>query len=135
MKPRVAIACRRVRGSTGTETTIFEHARRLCALGWEVHVYAEKLDSRRLKAYGARPHPVPGWPWGSHFKRRVFATLSDEPRMAEVALLRGHDVVSGVSVAILPRGRAYGVLAAYSDKPRRFQAAELEFLRAVARLL
>ncbi|MEK9145483.1 MAG: glycosyltransferase family 4 protein, partial [Elusimicrobiota bacterium] len=34
-------------------------------------------DSRRLKAYGARPHPVPGWPWGSHFKRRVFATLSE----------------------------------------------------------
>ena len=74
---KVALACRRVRGSTGTETTIFEHARRLCALGWEVHVYAEKLDSRRLKAYGARPHLVPGWPWGSHFKRRVFAALSD----------------------------------------------------------
>ncbi len=96
-------------------------------VGWRAGVVG-----RALVDTTALPETAAGW---CGVDPVVFAALSDEPRMADVPLLRGHDVVSGVSVAILPRGRAYGVLAAYSDKPRRFQAAEIEFLRAVARLL
>lgn len=87
---RVAVVCRQVRGNTGTETTVFEHARRLAALGWEVHVYGEKLDAPRIRACGALPHRVLGWPWGSYLKRRLFASLS-QARLAR----RGFDLVWG----------------------------------------
>lgn len=74
---RIAIACRRVDGVTGTTTTILEHSRRLAALGWEVHVYGERLDRGRLAAVGARAHALPRWLWGSRLKRRIFAGLFD----------------------------------------------------------
>ena len=35
----------------------------------------------------------------------------------------------------MPRGRPFGVLAAYADKRRVFQPAEVEFVRAAAKIL
>ncbi|MBI4679528.1 MAG: glycosyltransferase family 4 protein [Elusimicrobia bacterium] len=70
---RIAVASRQVAGVTGATTTILEHARRLKDKGVEVHVYGEKLDQDRLAASGAVCHRLPGWPWGSRFKRRLFA--------------------------------------------------------------
>ncbi|MFA5139458.1 MAG: glycosyltransferase family 4 protein [Elusimicrobiota bacterium] len=72
---KLAIACRDVRGVTGTTTTILEHSRRLAALGWEVHVFGERLDSARIRDAGAHPRRVPAWPFGSAFKRRLFSWL------------------------------------------------------------
>ncbi|MBI5623862.1 MAG: glycosyltransferase family 4 protein [Elusimicrobia bacterium] len=74
---RIAIASRQVSGVTGTTTTILEHARRMVSKGVEVHVYGEKLDSDRLAAAGASGHRLPGWPWGSRFKRKLFSWVFD----------------------------------------------------------
>ncbi|MBI5882927.1 MAG: glycosyltransferase family 4 protein [Elusimicrobia bacterium] len=74
---RIAIASRQVAGVTGTTTTILEHSRRLRDRGVEVHVYGEKLDAGRLAACGAVPHRLPGWPWGSRFKRGLFSWIFD----------------------------------------------------------
>jgi len=88
--PRVAIVSRRAGGLSGAATMILEHARRLSARGWSVHVYAESLDASALEAAGARAHRLPAWPWGSALKRRLFAAL------AERALRRGgYDLVHG----------------------------------------
>jgi GAF domain-containing protein len=65
----------------------------------------------------------------------VFERLERDPRMADVSLLRSHEIVSGLSVVVEPRGRPYGVLAAYTDKRRAFRPAEIEFVRAAAKIL
>jgi signal transduction histidine kinase/ActR/RegA family two-component response regulator len=65
----------------------------------------------------------------------VFDRIDREPRMANVSLLRSHDIESGLSVVVVPRGRPFGVLAAYADKRRVFQPAEVEFVRAAAKIL
>jgi hypothetical protein len=44
-------------------------------------------------------------------------------------------VISGVEVAIGPHRRPWGVLAAYSTRPRRFSPDEVDFLTAVADVL
>lgn len=91
MKRRVAIAARTLAGLTGTETTVFEHARRFTALGWEVHLFAERLDSERARACGALPHKLPRWPWGSRLKRRLFAWLFERAASDErFDLVCGH---------------------------------------------
>ncbi len=88
MKKRVAVAARRVEGLSGATRMIIEHARRLAAANWEVHVFAEKLDARALLAAGAVPRWVPGWPWGSWLKRRAFAAAAG-------GMARGFDLVHG----------------------------------------
>lgn len=65
----------------------------------------------------------------------VFETLADDERMTVLPLLRGHAIVSGLATAIVPRGRPYGVLAVYTAKRRRFAPAEVELVRAVARIV
>ena len=75
--PKVAILCRDVAGVGGTTTTILQHCRRLCAAGWEPWVYGERLDQKALKDAGAVTRSVPSWPWGSYFKRRLFAAVTD----------------------------------------------------------
>jgi len=87
---KVAIVCRRVRGLSGTTTTILEHSRRLSAAGWSVHVFGESLDRGALSAAGAQTHSVPGWPWGSYLKRRLFAVVCDR-----LLARGGYDLVHG----------------------------------------
>lgn len=83
MKPRIALVARWASGVTGTTTTLLEHAKRLCARGWEVHLYAEKADAGRFAAAGAEVHVVPGFPIISWLKRRVFAWRVDSELAAE----------------------------------------------------
>lgn len=90
MRPRIALVARWAGGVTGTTTTLIEHARRLSARGWEVHVYAEKADAGRFSAAGAEVHIVPRFPVISWLKRRVFAFRVDRELAAE-----GYEVVFG----------------------------------------
>ena len=96
-------------------------------VGWRAGVAGRaRIDGAALPDAAAAwraPEPV------------VFEVLDCEPRMAGVPLLCAHEIVSGLSVVIAPRGRPFGVLAAYADKRRRFQPAEVEFVRGVARIL
>ncbi len=79
-------------------------------------------------------HPETAAAW-TQLDPYVFESLAETPCMHALPLLRGHEVTSGLSVAIVPRGSTYGALVAYADKRRRFRAPELDFVRAVARLL
>lgn len=73
MSPRLAIAARQIGGLSGMTGIVLEHTHRLGASGWEVHLFAERLDARRIRAAGGVPHTVPRWPWGRHANRRFFA--------------------------------------------------------------
>ena len=74
-----------------------------------------------------------------------FAILAGEPvvigdwgterRFAIPALLREHDLVSGVVAAIPGQQRPYGVLAAHTRARREFALDEVLFVRAVANVL
>ena len=88
MKGRVAVAARRVSGLSGASRMIVEHARRLTALGWDVHVFSESLDKKALREAGAVAHRVPAWPWGSWWKRRAFASAAGR-------MTQGFDLVHG----------------------------------------
>ncbi|MBI5594503.1 MAG: glycosyltransferase family 4 protein [Elusimicrobia bacterium] len=90
MRPRIAIVSRWAHGVTGTTTTLLEHARRLAAGGWEVHLYSEKVDAGRFASAGAEPHIVPRLPFGGFLKRRAFAWKVGRELEAE-----GFDVVFG----------------------------------------
>ncbi|MFA6316046.1 MAG: glycosyltransferase family 4 protein [Elusimicrobiota bacterium] len=88
---RIAIASRQVSGVTGTTTTILEHCRRLKGKGVETHVFGEKLDAGRIAASGGVPRRLPGWPWGSRLKRRLFAWVFERAAKAErFDLVWGH---------------------------------------------
>ncbi|HAH08190.1 MAG TPA: hypothetical protein DCM05_16970 [Elusimicrobia bacterium] len=88
---KLAIAARTLAGLTGTETTVFEHARRFAALGWEVHLFAERLDAERARACGAVPRKLLRWRWGSRLKRRLFAWLFERAVSGErFDLVCGH---------------------------------------------
>jgi UDP-glucose:(heptosyl)LPS alpha-1,3-glucosyltransferase len=88
MKGRVAVAARRVSGLSGAARLIVEHARRLVAEGWEVHVFAERLDKKAIIEAGAVPRWVPSWPFGSWMKRRAFAAAAGR-------MTKGFDLVHG----------------------------------------
>lgn len=87
---RIAIVSRRVSGLSGATSIIIENARRLAAGGWSVHVYAESLDRDALAQAQAHGHRVPAWPWGSYFKRWLFAVVCE--RLLERG---GFDLVHG----------------------------------------
>lgn len=89
-RPRIALVARWAGGVTGTTTTLLEHAKRLAARGWEVHVYAEKADAGRFAAAGAEPHIVPRFRLAGPFKRRVFSWRVSRELAAE-----RYDVVFG----------------------------------------
>ena len=58
--------------------------------------------------------------------------LTSDGRFRESSLLRGHDVVSGVSVVIRSREGHWGVLSAHTRSHRKFSADDVYFLRSIA---
>lgn len=87
---KFAVASRQVSGVTGTTTTILEHARRLVSRGWEVHVYGDDLDVRRLRGCGASAHRIWRLPSSGFLKRRYFNW-----RFERRAATGNFDLVSG----------------------------------------
>ncbi len=87
---RLAIVCRRVSGLSGTVTSILEHCRRLSEQGCSIDIYGENLDRKAIVAAGAAPRLIAGWPWGSYFKRRLFAFWADLRVRAGYDLVWGH---------------------------------------------
>jgi signal transduction histidine kinase/ActR/RegA family two-component response regulator len=65
----------------------------------------------------------------------VFDLRAGEPALADAALLQGHEIASGLGVALTPRGRAYGMLAAFDGTRRRFSTGEVAFVRTAAKIL
>lgn len=61
--------------------------------------------------------------------------IAEETRFTASALLRQHDVVSGLSVNILLRDKPWGVLSAHCRMVRNFNDADADFMQAVATLL
>lgn len=47
-------------------------------MGWDVHVYGQKLDGERLKASGATPHVLSTWFLRGYWRRRAFAWLFEK---------------------------------------------------------
>lgn len=90
LPPRIALVSRWAGGVTGTTTTLLEHARRLGARGWEVHVYAEKADAGRFAAVGAQTHVMGRFRLAGPLKRRVFSWRVGRELAAE-----RYDVVFG----------------------------------------
>ena len=66
---------------------------------------------------------------------RTMADRGEDGGCTVPALLREQGVVGGIAVAIHGRERSYGVLAAFSDVPRTFDADDASFLQAVANVL
>ncbi len=116
---------------------IVEHARRFAAAGWEVHVFAGRLDAPAIAGAGATPNLVLSWPWGSWLKRRSFAAMAARGARG-FDLVHGHgdllaqDVLSlhncvhaaheAVHGAPLPEGDATGRLHALQLRGRSFRA-------------
>ncbi len=144
---RLAVAARRVEGLSGAARLIVEHARRFAAAGWEVHVFASRLDAPALTAAGATPNLVLSWPWGSWLKRRSFAAMAARGTRG-FDLVHGHgdllaqDVLSlhncvhaaheAVHGAPLPESDATGRLHALQLRGRRFRVlvANSELMKA-----
>lgn len=137
MTRRVAVAARRVQGLSGAARMILEHARRLVQAGWEVEIFAEKLDKKAILDAGATPRWVPGWPWGSWLKRRAFAAAAGG-MVKQFDLVHGHgdlldqDVLSlhncvhaahaHLYKRPLPESDAVGRMHAIQLSQRRFRA-------------
>ena len=75
-----------------------------------------------------------GFTWGSRGKI-VVEDFATETRFRPTALLRQHEVVSGVSVTLGGKRTPLGVLGAYSASRRSFRPDEVHFLQAVANVL
>ncbi|HVV72567.1 MAG TPA: ATP-binding protein, partial [Verrucomicrobiae bacterium] len=65
----------------------------------------------------------------------VVRDLKVESRFKACPLLAEHGVVSGVTVAIVGQGRAFGLLGAHTARRRDFTEDEVHFLLAVATVL
>src|SRR5262245_5391586 len=65
----------------------------------------------------------------------VVEDWAEETRFAVPPLLAYHDIRSGVVEIVPGRSQPFGLLAAYSDRPRQFSLADLGFLHAVAGVL
>jgi UDP-glucose:(heptosyl)LPS alpha-1,3-glucosyltransferase len=87
---KIAIVCRNLMGYGGTTTTVYQHATQLRKLGWDVHLYADRLDPQRVKNAGATPHRICLIPIIRRFNRQLFAT-SFEKKLTGM----GFDVVHG----------------------------------------
>ncbi|MBI3552315.1 MAG: glycosyltransferase family 4 protein [Elusimicrobia bacterium] len=134
---RLAIVCRQVEGLSGTVTTVLEHARRMVKRGWAVDVYGERLDSGAIRAAGAAPRRLLNVPFGSFFKRRLFAWRADRAVEEGYDLVHGHgdgfrqDVLSlhncvhaaheAVSGKPLPTEAGVGLMHELQLKERRFR--------------
>jgi diguanylate cyclase (GGDEF)-like protein len=75
-----------------------------------------------------------GFTWGSR-GRVVVEDFALERRFRPTALLRAHEVVSGVSVTLGGKKTPLGVLGAYSATTRSFRPDEVDFLQAIANVL
>lgn len=64
-----------------------------------------------------------------------FSDLSRDDRFPADAALRAVGVRCGIAVPVLVRGRAFGVLAGYGPRPRRFGPAELACAQSVANVV
>src|SRR6185295_1182866 len=58
-----------------------------------------------------------------------------EKRFIQPALLRDHEVISGMTVVIHGSKTSYGVLGVYSKRIREFDENDLHFLQSVANIL
>ncbi len=127
---RVAIASRRVEGLSGAARMIIEHGRRLARDGWEVSVFAEKLDKKALLEAGVTPRWVPGWPWGSWAKRRAFAAAAGG-MVKDFDLVHGHgdlleqDVLSLHNCVHAAHEAVHGSPLPASDAVGRMHALQL----------
>lgn len=65
----------------------------------------------------------------------AFEDLAAEVRFDVPPALRDQGVVSGLSVAIPGRDRAFGILAAFDASPRSFSRDDLNFFQAVSNVL
>lgn len=65
----------------------------------------------------------------------VTEDLRRETRFTPWPLLQEHGAVSGMSVLLQARGEPWGVLAAFSRRPRRFTEDDLHFLQSMANVL
>ncbi|HWI57473.1 MAG TPA: ATP-binding protein [Bacillota bacterium] len=65
----------------------------------------------------------------------VVEHLASETRFTGSSLLIEHGVVSGITVAIVGNGQAFGVLGAHTTHRRKFTEDEVHFLLAVATVL
>jgi diguanylate cyclase (GGDEF)-like protein/PAS domain S-box-containing protein len=65
----------------------------------------------------------------------VVTDVAGEERFGASELLLEHGAASGATVVIQGRGRPFGVLGAYSRKPRAFSPDDLSFLQAMANIL
>jgi diguanylate cyclase (GGDEF)-like protein len=75
-----------------------------------------------------------GFTWGSR-GRVVVEDYALERRFRPTALLRAHEVVSGVSVTLGGKRTPLGVLGAHSATRRSFRPDEVDFLQAIANVL
>lgn len=99
--PRVALACRRVTGVSGTTTTLLEHARRLSTQGVSVDMVGHVLDKDRIRDSGATPRKLWTFPWGSS-KRFYFAQGFDRwLKRHPCALVHGHGDVTTQNILSL----------------------------------
>ncbi|HSR53142.1 MAG TPA: PAS domain S-box protein [Acidobacteriota bacterium] len=65
----------------------------------------------------------------------VVEDASREERFKQAALLREHEIVSGLSVPIQCREKAWGILGAHCPHLRKFSQADVRFLQSVANVL
>lgn len=65
----------------------------------------------------------------------IVENWATETRFARSALLREHNVSSGLTVQIRLRNRVFGVLGAHSARGRVFTSADAHFLQAIANVL
>ena len=65
----------------------------------------------------------------------IVEDLSAETRFQPAALLTDHGVRSGVSVAIGPRERPFGVIGAHTTTKRQFSRDDISFLAAVSNVI
>jgi diguanylate cyclase (GGDEF)-like protein len=75
-----------------------------------------------------------GFTWGSR-GRVVVEDYACERRFRPTALLRDHEVVSGVSVTLGGKRMPLGVLGAHTRGRRCFRPDEVDFLQAIANVL
>jgi diguanylate cyclase (GGDEF)-like protein/PAS domain S-box-containing protein len=96
-------------------------------VGWR-----QGLVRTALMPLGSEFHA--GFTWGSRGKIVVEDYVA-EKRFRPTALLRDHEVVSGVSVTLGGKRTPLGVLGAHTTSKRNFRPDEVHFLQAIANVL
>lgn len=88
---RIAIGIRKFRGMSGTHTILAEHIRRMVKLGWQVDVFAERLDPIQVERLGGTPRSL-YMPFFSELWRRDFFSwrFGKTVRREKYDLICGH---------------------------------------------